>query len=64
MSLAQVETVMNHLNMVFIHEIDPSFGGPVEQAKLDEAHKGNPAHAQRQDPTYPPYDANKLVMKC
>lgn len=35
---AQAETIKRHLNMVFIHEIDPSF--PQEQqAVLDEAHK-------------------------
>lgn len=34
----QVATIRQHLNMVFIHEIDPSF--PVDQQQaLDEAHK-------------------------
>ncbi len=33
----QIHTIRKHLNMVFIHEIDPSF--PTEQqAALDQAH--------------------------
>lgn len=39
LSIAQVEIIQNHLNMVFIHEIDPSF--PEEQkADLSKAHGG------------------------
>lgn len=34
----QVETIRNHLNMVFVHEIDPSFGGKEEQEKLNAIH--------------------------
>lgn len=41
MSASQVEIVRNHLNMVFIHEIDPSFPA-VQQTKLDDAHMGKP----------------------
>lgn len=37
-SAAQAQVIKNHLSMVFIHEIDPSF--PKEQQKaLDTAHK-------------------------
>ena len=40
----QLECIKRHLAMVFVHEIDPSFGGPEKQAKLDAAHAptGNP----------------------
>lgn len=31
---------MRHLNMVFVHEIDPSMGPPAHQAKLNDAHEG------------------------
>lgn len=34
----QVELIKKHLNMVFVHEIDPSHGGPEEQAKLNAIH--------------------------
>ncbi len=36
MSLSQVEIVMKHLSMVFVHEIDPSFGEV--QKVLQEIH--------------------------
>lgn len=39
MNEAQVSEVKNHLNMVFIHDIDPSFP-PEEKEALDNAHKG------------------------
>lgn len=41
MNEAQVAEVKNHLNMVFIHDIDPSFP-PEEKAALDKAHTGGP----------------------
>lgn len=33
---AQVQTIKRHLNMVFIHDIDPSYP---QKAELDKAHK-------------------------
>lgn len=36
----QVECIKRHLNLVFIHDIDPSAGGPEEQAKLNAIHNG------------------------
>lgn len=35
----QIQKVRNHLNMVFIHEIDPSFPADQQDA-LDNAHSG------------------------
>ena len=40
----QVKAIRNHLNMVFVHEIDPKYPAK-QQADLSEAHngaKGNP----------------------
>lgn len=34
----QIETIKKHLNMVFIHEIDPSMGNPQKQQALNQAH--------------------------
>ncbi|GAB2865921.1 hypothetical protein [Hymenobacter ruber] len=34
----QLEQIQKHLAMVFVHEIDPSHGGPEEQAKLNAIH--------------------------
>jgi hypothetical protein len=37
----QVTVIRNHLNMVFHHEIDPSFGGPQNQQALNQIHSGS-----------------------
>ena len=37
----QVSMVKKHLNLVFVHEIDPSFGGKEEQEKLNKIHGGH-----------------------
>lgn len=34
----QVECMRKHLALVFVHEIDPSFGGPAKQAQLNQVH--------------------------
>lgn len=34
----KTDNVKRHLAMVFVHEIDPSAGGPEVQAKLDHLH--------------------------
>ena len=39
----QVQTIRNHLNMVFYHEIDPSYGGKEVQDALNNLHSGNVA---------------------
>ena len=36
----QTELIQRHLALVFIHEIDPSAGGPDIQEKLDAIHNG------------------------
>lgn len=36
----QIKVIRNHLNMVFIHEIDPSMGGKQHQETLQAAHGG------------------------
>ena len=38
LSNAQVEIIKRHLNLVFIHDIDPKAGGPEVQEKLNKAH--------------------------
>lgn len=49
---AQVVNIEKHLALVFIHEIDPSAGGPAEQAKLNAAHSGPPPAWEDPNPTY------------
>lgn len=40
----QLAMIQAHLNMVFVHEIDPSHGGPGEQAKLNAIHNAAPGN--------------------
>lgn len=35
----EVDMIKRHLNLVFIHDIDPSMGPPEHQEKLNEVHK-------------------------
>lgn len=44
LNAAQVSMIRNHLNMVFIHEIDPSMGGAEKQKALNEAHGLKPQY--------------------
>lgn len=41
LSQKQVEIIKRHLNMVFEHEIDPSFGDEAHQNVLNAIHTGN-----------------------
>lgn len=54
MNAEQVAMVRKHLDMVFVHEIDPSYGGKEEQDKLNKIH--NP-------PTLPFHGGNPL-LRC
>ena len=44
----QVQLIKQHLNLVFIHDIDPSMGDEQHQEKLNAIHNGD----------------NKLTMRC
>jgi hypothetical protein len=41
-SQQQAETIMNHLALVFKHDIDPKQGTPEHQAELQSIHDGRP----------------------
>lgn len=41
----EVSIIRKHLNMVFIHEIDPSHGDKAHQEKLAKAHGGAAAES-------------------
>ncbi len=47
----QMETIKAHLDMVFVHEIDPSMGNKEHQNKLNEIHS-------------PSFDPNTPTMRC
>lgn len=40
LTLDQIRIIRNHLNMVFIHDIDPKMGDKEHQTKLNDAHLG------------------------
>jgi hypothetical protein len=42
LSSVQIETIKRHLNLVFVHEIDPAMGDQKHQDKLNAIH-GNTA---------------------
>jgi hypothetical protein len=53
LSERQTKIIKNHLNMVFIHEIDPSM--PDEDGKLSEAHNETFAPAEVGKPNKIPF---------
>lgn len=50
-SQAQAATIRKHLDMVFIHEIDPSMGPKPHQDKLTQAHAGSTRPSWSPEPT-------------
>ena len=52
MNAEQVAMVRKHLDMVFVHEIDPSMGGKEEQDKLNKIHN---------KPTFPLHGGDPLA---
>ena len=59
----QIQVIRNHLNMVFYHEIDPSFGGPEVQGALNEIHSGSSVPVPPTNPAQRP-PQNGPIMKC
>lgn len=70
LSWEQVQIIRKHLAMVFVHEIDPSFGA--DNHKLDEIHHGVPVHTQHSDAPYTQHSDSpitnhvdsRIVMRC
>jgi hypothetical protein len=48
----EVAMIQRHLNMVFLHEIDPSFGDQKAQASLNQIHQGVPNTPPPSPPVY------------
>ena len=57
-SSKQTQIIKNHLNLVFVHEIDPSMGDEEHQIELNNIHEGYTSH----DEGYKLYDEAK--MRC
>jgi hypothetical protein len=56
----QTEMIKKHLALVFVHEIDPSYGDKEEQAKLNNIH--NKPETSLKD-KWPMYDWKPGVVK-
>lgn len=67
LSVSQVEIIKRHLNLVFKHEIDPSFGDEKHLQELDEIHReptGEPTPVPAPMPSVTPQfrpDRTKLM---
>ncbi len=59
----QAACIQKHLALVFVHEIDPSAGGPAEQAKLNAAHTAEPATNQHLSSQRPPPPGG-FIVRC
>lgn len=56
---AQWTIIKNHLNLVFVHEIDPSMPDP--KGKLQAAHDGKPTNTIVDHLPPRPWDPNTLI---
>lgn len=65
-SKSQLDTIRRHLNMVFYHEIDPSFGDKDHQAKLQRIHDTIDKADAEKPKLKPPLDpgSRDLLIKC
>lgn len=53
----KIDMIQKHLNLVFVHEIDPSMGDKIEQAKL------NAIHTSKQ-PWKPGLQPDGIIARC
>jgi hypothetical protein len=53
LSAAQVDMIQKHLNMVFKHEIDPSYGDAAHVAELNNIHNSTV-----------PYEIGATLLRC
>ena len=60
----QTDLIKRHLAMVFVHEIDPSAGGPKEQAVLNEIHKVASAVEAGPSPKIGGHGPGGTVYRC
>lgn len=63
LSPAQVDMIKRHLNLVFQHDIDPSYGPPEKQAQLQATHDGE---VQKPPPPFkvPHFSPGELKVRC
>lgn len=59
----QTDLVKRHLAMVFVHDIDPSAGGPAQQEALNKIHEG-PAGSTGAPPKIGGVGPGGIVYRC
>lgn len=63
----QVEIIKNHLKLVFLYEIDPSYSDdPKVQQIMQNVHDGKPAldGVNLEKPSFHPLRTDGVVLKC
>ena len=56
----QIQVIKNHLNLVFYHEIDPSFGDDQDkQEEMNQIHQGTPLPSKLSG-----YNPNEVTLRC
>lgn len=58
----QVRMVRNHLNLVFKHEIDPSYG--MDPAEAQVVHDGKPEKPERPRPQFGGVGPGGTLLRC
>lgn len=56
----QVDCIEAHLKLVFIHEIDPSYGDKKKQDELNKVHSAN----QKKPPSWMLSDPGAVNIRC
>ena len=59
LSRQQVEVIRRHLNLVFVHDIDPKAGPPEYQAMLQQIHDGDAPLNFVEEGTPPSYESTR-----
>lgn len=60
----QTDLVRRHLALVFAHEIDPSAGGPAEQATLNAIHQGLKDQKKSEPPKIGGTGPDGTIYRC
>ncbi len=58
---AATDLIKRHLNMVFVHEIDPSMGDAKHQAVLNAVHQGKPTEEKPAEVHHHHHDSNPTI---
>lgn len=60
----QIDLIKRHLAMVFLHEIDPSFGPKQKQDALNDAHESKPKPPKKPPPDFGGHGPGGTIIRC